>query len=208
MRRRIVTAALIVGGCWPQIITQAGSRPTVSATGLVAAVKIDGAERPPIVRHVAGIGVGALSTDEDVVQRFGEGLYVEAEGHGGGRYFTNATRSLTLHTVIGVDRMTEFIELREGLHLPGVSADALPQSAISKVLDDVPQADHGIRLGIPPAKLRAILGPPMTDDVVQGRRVVSYESAYENDDRESLYYLAHFEFVDNRLVRIALDDGE
>ena len=166
------------------------------------------AARPSIVLHVAGIGVGMLSTDTDVIALHGQGLFVESEGHAGGRYFVNARGTMTLHTVIGVDGSTESLELRAGLHVPGAAVTSIPAAAVSPALDAVRLADHRITLGLSADKLLSKLGRPATDEIENGRRVLTYSTTSDIDDRVSFFYTARYAFVSDRLVTISLYDGE
>jgi hypothetical protein len=159
--------------------------------------------------HVAGLGVGMKSTDADVVAALGPGCFVPDEPHGGGRYFTNPAQTFTLHSVVGVDTMTEVLELSQGLEIPE-RCHALAKSPplVSKKLGQHPAVDLGLRLGMPVARLVAALGKPDEDRSQGSHRVLTYRASVDTDDRVTLAYEAKYRFRSGSLVRISLYDGE
>jgi len=114
----------------------------------------------PVVTRVAGIGIGSLSSDGDVIGLFGEGCFVPSEPHAGGRYFTNTQRSLTLHVVLGVDRTIDAVVLERGLRLPPECGPETRPAVATPLLDQHPPVDQAIRLGISPSDLVQLLGEP------------------------------------------------
>ena len=85
---------------------------TIRLTAALVLLSSAGANAAPRVRapeyplYCAGIVVG-MSTDRDVQRMYGPGLYVRDEGHGGGRYFVDRHRRVTLHVEIGVDKVID-----------------------------------------------------------------------------------------------------
>src|SRR5580700_7436322 len=96
--------------------------------------------------HFAGITLGV--TDDAQAQRLlGNGVFRADEGHTGGRYFIDSTRTATLHVVNGVNDVVEELTIRRGIE------DALKPAeygnAVSKWFD--PEEGfgnwHRLRLG-------------------------------------------------------------
>ena len=163
----------------------------------------------PLVLHIAGLAVGSRSQDADVVTKFGPGCFVPDEPHAGGRYFTNPKQSLTLHAVVGVDMVTEALELRTGLHLPdSCRAPGADTNLVTSKLSEPPEIDHGVHLGMSRATLVRLLGEPDTVHVSGGSEVLSYEAYYEDDPRVSLFYDGRYEFLEGILVALSISDGD
>ena len=180
----------------------------MTATGVVCAatwaVAAFGAAPRPLVLHVAGIGVGARSTEADVLKGLGKGCFAAAEPHAGGHYFTDPQQSLTLHIVVGVDDAIEAIEVREGLHVPPTCAG----SPMTSRLAEGPEVEHGLRLGMSEAQIRRVLGAPDETHAAGGQTTLVFRAQAEQDARVSLFYEASFQFERGRLVAIAISDGE
>lgn len=94
--------------------------------------------------HFGGI-VPGITLDRDVVAMHGAGFFSEELGHGGGRYYTDSARTVTLIATIGVDNAIESVQLIQGLEFPGY-APADPTPFVSPRLD---ARDNGwLRVGI------------------------------------------------------------
>jgi hypothetical protein len=166
------------------------------------------AERPqrPLVRTIAGLVVGQKTVDQAVVRTFGRGCFVQEEGHGGGRYYTDLARRVTLHTVIGVDWATDEIELSAFVDLPPACRNA--KRTLSPALSEVPIIEHGLRFGMSSSDVIGVLGRPDGDKLARGARTISYRATYDTDPRINLEYEAKFRFVGDRLTKVSLYDGE
>ena len=161
-----------------------------------------------LVQSIAGIRVGPNhSVDNDVIEAFGPGLFTDDEGHGGGRYFTDPNRTITLHVEIGVDHMIDHVELTSGISLPK-GLNASDPIFVSQALPATPKIDHDLRLGMSPSEILKILGRPKKDDKGGGKRTIVYEATEEDHSRVLLYYEARFTFVADRLTKISIYDGE
>ena len=160
-----------------------------------------------LVQHIAGVFIGPqASKDDDVKKKYGDGLYVLDEGHGGGRYFTDSKQSITLHTTIGVDNVIEEVELMKGVHLPPAIKD--PKKSITQTLKTPPKIDKGLHLGMTESALLKQLGTPTRDKKQAGVRILEYEAMEEDDPRIALVYTATYTFSNGRLIKILLYDGE
>ncbi len=155
----------------------------------------------PLVQQIGNIRP-ATSHDPDVVERYGEGLFVRDEGHGGGRYYINQSYSYTFHIEIGVDKLIEDVEIFEGVHLP---QSASTKRALSKKLPDTISIDHGIKLGMKSAELIAILGQEHERKMTGDSLTLEYHTS--EDERVFLAYDAYYEFKNDRLIRIRIHDG-
>jgi hypothetical protein len=142
-----------------------------------------------------------------VIEAFGQGLFTDDEGHGGGRYFTDPNRTITLHVEIGVDRMIDHVELTSGISLPK-RLNASDPIFVSQALPAAPKIDHDLRLGMPPSEILKKLGRPKKDEKNGGKRTIVYQATEEDDPRVLLYYEARFTFVADRLTKISIYDGE
>ncbi len=162
----------------------------------------------PLVQIIAGIRVGPdASTDGDVTKAYGPGLFTDEEGHGGGRYFTDPSKSITLHIEIGVDNIIDHVELTQGLYLPKELKTTDP-AFVSQTLPKAPTIDKGLRLGMSGSEIIKKLGPPKKDRKTGNQRTIIYESTVGEDPRVLLFYEAKFTLVSDRLTKISLYDGE
>ena len=157
--------------------------------------------------YVAKIHVGLKATkDTEVVALYGNGYFVSDEGHSGGRYYINRDRSVTLHTVIGVDDIIEQVELSQGIEIPsGISPpyDAL----ISPQLETMPVVDKNISFGMMPDELINILGSQKSEKRDGKKRIIEYEATEETDTRVLMNYSATYTFIEDKLVKVSLYDG-
>ena len=162
--------------------------------------------RRPLVQTAAGIRLGLKTLDSQVVRMFGQGCYVEEEGHGGGRYFINPDRSLTLHTIIGVDNATDYVELSSFPNLPK-PCTRFPGATSRRLAGDL-EIEHGLRLGMSPDALVAVLGPADSEKRQGAARTLIYRTDVTKDNRVGLEYEARYRFVANRLTQLSIYDGE
>ncbi|MDO8963435.1 MAG: hypothetical protein Q7W30_02970 [Coriobacteriia bacterium] len=198
-----VVLALGLAGCaGPDASTAGASRPPQGSSVATTAAQA------PLVRSVAGIPVSGPTwwRDSDVTKAFGAGLFVEDEGHTGGRYFTDSDRQVTLHVVYSVDSALTYIELSRGLDLPpGLSAK--DPALVSDALPANPAVDQGLALGMSGGAIIGKLGSP-TRDVVDGeKRTLTYELTQDQDPRVFQEYRATFMLVGDSLQKITLWAG-
>lgn len=164
------------------------------------------AAQPLLVQSIAGIRIGPnASRDGDVTKVYGPGLFTDQEGHGGGRYFTDPTRSITLHVEIGVDGIIDHVELTDGLSVPRELNTADP-AFVSLALPRVPKIDQGLRLGMSSSEIIKRLGTPKKDQQTEGKRTITY--TVDEDPRVLLFYEAKFTLVSDHLIKLSLYDGE
>jgi hypothetical protein len=177
----------------------------VAATCLAAAPR---AKRPEYPLYCAGIVVG-MSTDTDVRRMYGDGLFVKDEGHGGGRYFVDPKRQVTLHVETGVDRVIETVSYGRGVRLPQGYAKGtpVPKQAISANLTAGEHVWLGIRLGENASYVVRQFGKPKKDTRTGSTRVIRYETG-EQEMAYTLFYEAEFRFEKDRLVSVKLYNGE
>jgi hypothetical protein len=176
------------------------------AVPAVAAKGPGPAARRPLVQTAAGITLGLKTLDSRVVRMFGQGCYIREQGHGGGRYFINSDRSLTLHTIIGVDHATDYVELSSFPNLPKPCIGF--RGATSKGLAAMPEIDHGLRLGMSPDALILVLGSADSEERKGAARTLIYRTDVTKDDRVGLDYEARYRFVADRLTQLSIYDGE
>jgi hypothetical protein len=178
---------------------------------LAALLACGGAARtkaPEYPLYCAGIVVG-MSTDRDVRRMYGTGLYVRDEGHGGGRYFVDSGRRVTLHVELGPDDTIDEVSYGRGLQLPAryLKSRRVPSRAISPQLTTNEHLYLGIRLGEKATDVLGEFGKPRSDTRHGLTRVVRYEADYEQMPYV-LDYEAEFRFENNRLVAVKLYNGE
>jgi hypothetical protein len=162
----------------------------------------------PLVQQIAGIRIGPhRSTDGDVVKLLGQGYYTRHEGHGGGRYYTDLNRQITFHIEIGVDRLIDTVELTKGFDIPYKMAPNETRF-LAKALAALPAIDKNLRLGMQAEAIILKLGKPNEDAKEGNKRTLVYTIDFEKDPRVGLFYEATFKFINNRLVKIKLYDGE
>ena len=182
--------------------------PTVGATLLLLILgpSATAADRPKIVQRIGPVSIDGSHDASSIRRLLGDGCYVEDEGHSGGRYYTNTKRTETFHAEFGVDSRLESIDLQTGFHVP----DACRHSAtlVTKQLDGPVPIQHGVHLGMSASTLIRVLGSPASDKTSKGVRVLTFQTTSDSDDRVALFYDAYYAFKGDRLVLIALHDGE
>jgi hypothetical protein len=166
---------------------------------VLSMVLLAGDPEPRLVLQVAGLAVRD-TVDEQVVAALGAGCFREDEGHGGGRYYVDPTARVTLHTEIGVDYMTETLELLPGVQVPDECRNS--PALVSARLSSSPSVDYGLSLGMSEAALISALGAPARREERAGRTVLTY---YADAERE--LYVAEYTFEGARLTRISIHDG-
>jgi hypothetical protein len=181
------------------------------AAALAALLASGGATRaraPEYPLYCAGIVVG-MSTDRDVRRMYGPGLYDPEEGHGGGRYYVDLGRRVTLHAELGADDTIDEVSYGRGIRLPAryLKSRRFPSRAISSQLTASEHLYLGIRLGERAADVLQSFGKPRSDTRHGLTRVVRYEADYEQMPYV-LDYEAEFRFEYNRLVAVRLYNGE
>ncbi len=174
---------------------------------LVAAVIQTGSARqagkPQIPQSCAGIKVG-VANDADVQKLYGKGYFVANESHAGGRYYVDPGHRVTLHVEIGVDRIIDGLEYREGMQFPGKSTAQMLKAAETARLTGNEKVDGALPLGATMHDVRARYGKPTHDSVEDGRRTL----AYNLENPSSGGYDVNFVFRKDRLVRVLFDVGD
>jgi hypothetical protein len=152
------------------------------------------------VDEIAKVRLGA--TDASVTKLLGPGLFTTQEGEGGGRYYVDAARTVTLHVEIGADSSVASLELSHGIVLPAGLTVADDPKVISRALTGNASASKGIKLGMSVAQLTKALGKPAHDERSGVQRIVSYEDNVNDSD-----YWAEFVFVGDHLRDIWVSNG-
>ena len=161
--------------------------------------------RPEYPLNCAGI-VAGISTDRDVVRMYGPGLFAPAEGHGGGRYYVDAKRSVTLHVETGVDSYIESVSYGKGVRLPAALRKEVVK-AVSTSLAATEFSGAGLRIGESALSILRQFGKPKSDHRAGRMRILRYESDYHQMPYV-LVYESRWEFVDDRLTDVQLYNGE
>lgn len=148
-----------------------------------------------------------MSTDADVRRMYGEGLYVQDEGHLGGRYYVDPKHQVTLHTEIGVDRMITLVSYGQGVQLPEKyrTSRASLGKCLSARLTAGEHLQGGIRLGETSTYILQRFGKPKKDVRKEAVRTIHY--AAENRPYVVVYE-AQYRFRNDRLIGISLYNGE
>lgn len=152
---------------------------------------------------LAGIHPGK-TFDGQVIKLYGTGYFAPREGHLGGRYFTDPRHKITLHVVLGVDRVIEEVEVRAGLWLP--KGGPVKQAESQRL---IPQKIHvaDFKMGDDRKGILARYGKPRKTTKDGERLVVKYETDYKST-RDVLFYEAEFTFTKGKLIGVRLYDGE
>src|SRR6266540_3072370 len=144
----------------------------LASGGATAAPRAKAREYP---LYCAGIVVG-MSTDRDVRRMYGSGLYVPGEGHGGGRYFVDPHRRVTLHVELGVDDVIDEVSYSRGILVPTRyrKSGRVPSKAISPRLTPNEHLYLGIGLGERASYVIQQFGKPRKDTRGRSTRVLRY----------------------------------
>ena len=151
--------------------------------------------------------VPGITEDRDVVTLHGKGLFSAALGHGGGRYYSDAQRRMTMVVELGVDRVIESVSIESGQHGPIKGRTALP---VSRRID-VGEGFGGFRklkLGSSEVEVRGNLGEPTEIRTnSEGVRMWVYQTDYTNTD---CYADAEVSivFTDGRVARVVFYNGD
>lgn len=155
---------------------------------------------------LAGIQPGKTA-DSEIVKLYGKGYFTSHEGHVGGRYFTDAGHSVTLHVVLGVDHIADEVEMQPGLHLPdGATASAVKHAESSKLVSGKIRVAQ-YKLGEAEKTILAKYGKPVSDKRSGTRREIVYKTDIDST-LDVLYYEAHFTFEHGKLIAAKLYNGE
>lgn len=155
---------------------------------------------------VAGMLVSHIKyTTDNATKLYGEGYYTSDEGHGGGVYFTNPYKTVTLHYTIGVDHMIEEVELTFGLDLPEDlnATKQLPKKIFSNNVSDTLSIDGIITLGCDSLFLKSVLGKPTTVEKTEDSIIYKYQDS----DSEYGFYEGTYYFRNNKLIKFSVYCG-
>jgi hypothetical protein len=157
----------------------------------------------PLPKTLCGITAGK-SVDKDVVRRYGKGFFAPNEDHGGGRYFVDPGKRLTLHTTIGVDSIIYKVECNEGVKLPSKSTRSLRQATTARLA--VPKLLAGkLRFGASINSVERQYGAPAGARAANRATVLIY-TRHAKDD--AFDYYVHFVFAHDKLVAVSIYNGE
>lgn len=147
------------------------------------------------LRTVGGVKV---ELDSQVTKALGSGLYTNGEGHGGGRYYTNAGHTATLHVVIG-DGGLEEVELTDGVALPNGLRLSDSPSFVTRALPANPRLNGKAALGSSVAAVRKQFGKPDQDSRTGVQRILTYDLTLGDDWWDNSYGFSRFTFVGGKL---------
>jgi hypothetical protein len=147
--------------------------------------------------HLAGITVG-LTTDSQAQRLLGQrGIFRADEGHTGGRYFLDVGRTVTMHIVGGVDKVTEQLTFAKGVD-PAIKPSE-QGAALSKWID--PQEGFGnwraLHLGSAKKEVLDNLGEPQ-------KKLSADEWIYETTCACELPEYFTLKFLQGRIVQLVL----
>ena len=151
--------------------------------------------------HFGGI-VPGITLDRDVVTLYGEGFFSEELGHGGGRYYTDSARTVTLVVSIGVDNYIETVELVQGLSFPGYAPKDL-SPYVSQRLDPRDNGELRTGLGATREQVKKAHGEP------SARYQEGNNWNYQTDASEcTIDASVNFVFTGDRVTKVAFYNGE
>jgi hypothetical protein len=152
------------------------------------------------LRTVGGVKV---AYDSQVTKVLGPGLFTSEEGHGGGRYYTNAGHTATLHVVIGTDGGLEEVELTDGIALPnGLRLSDTP-AFVSRALPANPRLNGKAALGSSVSAVRKQFGKPDQDSRTGVQHILTYDLTLGDDWWDNSYGFSRFTFVGDRLRSVS-----
>lgn len=156
-----------------------------------------------IPRACAGVRVGLVS-DADVQKLFGKGYFAADESHLGGRYYVDPAHRVTLHVMIGTDRIIDGVEYRVGVHFPTTPTARMLKAAETTRLTGSEKVDGELPLGATMHDVRARYGKPVQDAVEGASRTLVYHVAGSRTP-VLLDYDVNFAFRKGRLVGVLFD---
>ena len=135
--------------------------------------------------NFAGIVLG-VTTDPEVERLLGKGLFVKADGDTGGRYFIDAKRTATLHSVSYTDRVVGELTLEQGVAV----APADERRATSRWFDPTGGFGnwHALRLGSTKEEVKENLGAPDANERTDNRWRYDSKCACELE----VFFTVHF----------------
>ncbi len=144
--------------------------------------------------HFSGIALG-VTTDSQVERLLGRGVFRRDEGDTGGRYFTDAKGTATLHVVSYTDYVVGEVTLRAGLH-PAIKPN---ERRLALSIWFNPEEGfgnwHALRLGSTEAEVLKNLGQPK-------KKVTSSEWRYDTICACELPEYFTIFFKDGRVIKV------
>ncbi|MDE3058569.1 MAG: hypothetical protein KGJ59_11505 [Bacteroidota bacterium] len=122
--------------------------------------------------------LAGYSTDREVRQLYGDGVYFDSIGDCGSRFYTNPSKTVTMEVVLTNDCIVEEVEVRQGFHPPHQLAEGDQDKMVSDFLDH----SHGLgnfyelMFGKTFTEVEETNGPPQHVDVDDGETRWIYES--------------------------------
>jgi hypothetical protein len=158
--------------------------------------------------ELAGIKLG--SSGQEVMKRYGKGLYVKDEGHTGGVYYVTPDRSFTLHLEFGVDYSIDSISISKGIDLPkGYDEVKHPLKSLETVNL---KKSALVSWGKTPEDIIKQFGKPNEDKASGSRRTLKFKYDYQDEGGTTLpcqlNYEGRFEFEKSGITKIAIYCGE
>ena len=150
--------------------------------------------------------VAGITEDRDVVTLHGRGLLRAELGHGGGRYYSDPQRRMTMVVEIGVDNIIESVSIESGQHGPPNRRVSLPISHRLDVGEGF-GVFHRLKLGSSEAEVRANLGEASKIVPGAGGPTLVYQTDYVNT---GCYADAEIRivFAQGRVIRVVFYNGE
>jgi hypothetical protein len=152
------------------------------------------------LKSVGGVKV---ANDAQVTKALGPGLLSDGEGHGGGRYYTNAGHTVTLHVVIGTDGVLEQVDLTNGIALPNGLRLSDDPAFVSRALPANPTLDGRATLGSSVSAIRKQFGTPDQDSTTGVQRTLTYDLTLGDDWWDDSYGFSRFTFVGGKLRSVS-----
>lgn len=152
--------------------------------------------------------VAGITEDRDVVTLHGTSLYSTALGHGGGRYYSDSRRRMTMVVEIGVDNVIESVSIEWGQHWPSKRRAALPISSRIDIEEGF-GTFRKLKLGSTEADVLGNLGEPtdIRTDSGGATRTWVYQTDYSNTECYADAEVS-ITFADGRVTRVVFYNGD
>lgn len=151
---------------------------------------------------VCGITVGN-DVDSEVVNKYGEGYYIQELGHGGGRMFVDKVKKLTLITTIGVDGIIEEVELYNDFKRPKDIMDTVLDKKAYAHVNIKDATINKFTLGVSSKVILRAFGKPLKTSLEKS--ILRYEYYYDflnKKEPNNLPYFAEFMFKNDTLITV------
>lgn len=149
-------------------------------------------------KTVAGIDIGKYSEDK-LLNLYGIGTSLE-EGYAV-CYYNNKEKSV-LVVEYGPDKLIEGVIVVQEAHAKYFD------KCKKKVIAFISRTKKGVGLGDSPEKVIDIYGEPENKEIKEGILIFEYHTDNKKDSQVTLFYDAYLYFKNEKLVKLAIHDGE